>query len=330
MNSQKVFVILVIIAIVAIFAISGGFFVTKNKKVEAPVVVSLNTYTNDKYGFSLEFPDSWKNFIVQDNLNEIKFCVKNLYPLSKKVSDYSCLYKIMIVDRKTWEVEATPCLKDINSQTMCDWVDSVVGKNDKYVFSGIVAVQDYNDVEYSFIQDTKKIVFKLAKASVSTTTPIIGGDKDSHGCIGSAGYSWCEVKNKCLRVWEEKCEAVLTATTTDEIKDWKIYKNEEYGFEFKYSNDWEIDEDKGYITVFNPATIEVNKPDTDQFREAVVFTLTEKTCTDSNWKIGFGLIYYKTFCVKKDSSTVSIDMGAFTDKTKNIEDKIVSTFKFTK
>lgn len=34
---------------------------------------------------------------------------------------------------------------------------------------------------------------------------IVGGDKDEHGCIGSAGYSWCEPKNKCLRVWEEKC-----------------------------------------------------------------------------------------------------------------------------
>lgn len=44
---------------------------------------------------------------------------------------------------------------------------------------------------------------------------IVGGDKDEHGCIGSAGYSWCAVKNKCLRVWEEKCEAVAT-TTPDE------------------------------------------------------------------------------------------------------------------
>lgn len=34
---------------------------------------------------------------------------------------------------------------------------------------------------------------------------IVGGDKDEHGCIGSAGYSWCEPKNECLRVWEEKC-----------------------------------------------------------------------------------------------------------------------------
>ncbi len=36
---------------------------------------------------------------------------------------------------------------------------------------------------------------------------IVGGDKDAHGCIGSAGYSWCEVKNKCLRIWEEKCDS---------------------------------------------------------------------------------------------------------------------------
>ncbi len=34
---------------------------------------------------------------------------------------------------------------------------------------------------------------------------MVGNDKDEHGCIGSAGYSWCEAKQKCLRTWEEKC-----------------------------------------------------------------------------------------------------------------------------
>lgn len=33
----------------------------------------------------------------------------------------------------------------------------------------------------------------------------VGGDKDEHGCIGSAGYSWCQEKQKCLRIWEEPC-----------------------------------------------------------------------------------------------------------------------------
>ncbi len=35
--------------------------------------------------------------------------------------------------------------------------------------------------------------------------PVLGADRDVHGCIGSAGYSWCEEKNKCLRIWEEEC-----------------------------------------------------------------------------------------------------------------------------
>jgi hypothetical protein len=43
----------------------------------------------------------------------------------------------------------------------------------------------------------------------NTGTPgnnVVGADRDAHGCIGSAGYTWCAVKNKCLRTWEEKCE----------------------------------------------------------------------------------------------------------------------------
>jgi hypothetical protein len=45
-----------------------------------------------------------------------------------------------------------------------------------------------------------------ANQNDKTNNEIIGGDKDEHGCIGSAGYSWCEEKQKCLRTWEEKCE----------------------------------------------------------------------------------------------------------------------------
>ncbi|HQT44865.1 MAG TPA: hypothetical protein PLO51_02725, partial [Candidatus Micrarchaeota archaeon] len=36
-------------------------------------------------------------------------------------------------------------------------------------------------------------------------TVVVGGDKDIHGCIGSAGYTWCGAENKCIRSWEEAC-----------------------------------------------------------------------------------------------------------------------------
>ena len=32
---------------------------------------------------------------------------------------------------------------------------------------------------------------------------LVGNDKDSHGCIGSAGYRWSEAKKACIRPWEE-------------------------------------------------------------------------------------------------------------------------------
>jgi len=36
---------------------------------------------------------------------------------------------------------------------------------------------------------------------------MVGNDSDAHGCIGSAGYTWCAAKQKCLREWEENCAA---------------------------------------------------------------------------------------------------------------------------
>ena len=42
---------------------------------------------------------------------------------------------------------------------------------------------------------------------------VVGNDRDSHGCIGSAGYTWCEAKKKCLRTWKEPCSAAAPTTT---------------------------------------------------------------------------------------------------------------------
>jgi len=44
-----------------------------------------------------------------------------------------------------------------------------------------------------------------AAPAVPNAPRLIGGDKDAHGCLVGGGYSWCEQKQKCLRVWEEKC-----------------------------------------------------------------------------------------------------------------------------
>ncbi len=64
------------------------------------------------------------------------------------------------------------------------------------IFLGLVVFASY--------QFGKKTV---KSNSVISPSPInqLGGDRDEHGCIPSAGYSWCESKKKCLRNWEESC-----------------------------------------------------------------------------------------------------------------------------
>jgi len=50
-----------------------------------------------------------------------------------------------------------------------------------------------------------------ASAQTTEATSIvptsIGGDRDVHGCIPSAGYSWNETKKACTRAWEDRAEA---------------------------------------------------------------------------------------------------------------------------
>ncbi len=49
---------------------------------------------------------------------------------------------------------------------------------------------------------------------------VVGGDRDAHGCIPSAGYAWCASLNQCIRPWETQCStpapvSVFDATPTN-------------------------------------------------------------------------------------------------------------------
>jgi len=53
----------------------------------------------------------------------------------------------------------------------------------------------------------KTIVFStmfLTSMVFAQKAPVVGGDKDVHGCKGSAGYTYSQLKNDCVRVFEQK------------------------------------------------------------------------------------------------------------------------------
>lgn len=41
------------------------------------------------------------------------------------------------------------------------------------------------------------------KTQTADETEMVGNDKDEHGCIASAGYTWSEVQKDCIRLWEK-------------------------------------------------------------------------------------------------------------------------------
>lgn len=46
------------------------------------------------------------------------------------------------------------------------------------------------------------IVFALMSCSSSKQATMTGNDRDKHGCIPSAGYTWSEVRKDCIKVFE--------------------------------------------------------------------------------------------------------------------------------
>lgn len=49
-----------------------------------------------------------------------------------------------------------------------------------------------------------------------SVAPLLGASDDPHGCSTSGGYSWCESKKKCLRIWEEDCPEILPGSDVDQ------------------------------------------------------------------------------------------------------------------
>ena len=43
---------------------------------------------------------------------------------------------------------------------------------------------------------------------------LVGADRDEHGCIGSAGYTWSEVRKDCIRLFEDGLQFRLAESRT--------------------------------------------------------------------------------------------------------------------
>lgn len=145
---------------------------------------------------------------------------------------------------------------------------------------------------------------------------------------------------------------VPSQNVSGEISDWKTYKNDQLGFEFKYPSNWQyrilnekdIDD---IVQLFSPeAWVEAQKGDKDGATNFIAFrswktdayikglqgnsvTIAGKSAIDTGWTSsamdGLPVRQIRFFV----DPPVTIEMNALSE-TKAAEEKILSTFKFTK
>ena len=50
---------------------------------------------------------------------------------------------------------------------------------------------------------------------VANNVSLLGNDTDAHGCKGSAGYTYCNWTDTCIRLWETNCTSDLLLVGND-------------------------------------------------------------------------------------------------------------------
>jgi hypothetical protein len=90
-----------------------------------------------------------------------------------------------------------------------EMISRTIRKSNQAFFFGVAAVFLLILIVMSFLVLLSTINFSYEGNNHNSRAggKLIGGDRDAGGCLAGAGYSWCEAKKKCLRVWEESCVA---------------------------------------------------------------------------------------------------------------------------
>jgi len=139
--------------------------------------------------------------------------------------------------------------------------------------------------------------------------PLIGGDKDEHGCMLMAGYSWCETSQKCIRPWEEGCQEDINQLFS-QIKS-------ETGINFSGSEEtelqWQVESEKAVeVLTLEALMISADEVGDESFKK--IRPLMKNDGFEDDKYNGRGSFFAEYNAYRKDNfSLVCTTSGIFSD-----------------
>ncbi|TSC70251.1 MAG: hypothetical protein CEO12_455 [Parcubacteria group bacterium Gr01-1014_46] len=212
-NSRKPSLLLVYLLFILIFlglASWAGVYLNKNKVQDTENVVVTNemdswkTYRNNEYGFEFKYPEDWV---------EVK-------------------WGILTIDK---DYVPNPQRQAHNFTGFCKIVFHDA-------FSEDSTIQDLIDNNY--LSQRPSMTTEMLDNKKGTAFNYRGG---SYKFFPVSSEKFLSVSLSCGEDVREKGEVVLSQILStfkfidkNDVSTWKTYRNEEYGFEFKYPQDWEV------------------------------------------------------------------------------------------
>lgn len=144
----------------------------------------------------------------------------------------------VIVDSKGKEIVFNTPVEALNYMSAAGWsLEDVY----QYMFDGDGStrwifsryLQAGEDIEDG-VMTTAKYKELRKKDSLVEGTAVLGGDRDSHGCVGSAGYTWSEVRQSCIRLWEDGVRMKPVDAQDDDADIFLILGDDQQKVELKY------------------------------------------------------------------------------------------------
>jgi len=131
--------------------------------------------------------------------------------------------------------------KGIVCDASMNTVSIVTDKNDTLSFSTMDANKE--EVNGLLLNDTLEVFYtgkytpgmQASKLVQYPQSPRLGADRDEHGCIGSAGYVWCEVQKDCIRLFEKGIRA--EAIDGSNVSAFIVFSPDSTRAELFFSND---------------------------------------------------------------------------------------------